>query len=148
MTSFFPLAYLASGKPIPPEADKKIRALMEQDADGYLHEHVAATFHAAHYYRLTGRERRRPSAMVKRTLHDQKADGSWVRNPPARDRHATFDAMFILKQLGGGTEEVEGGDGPGRRSGRCRAATGTAGSATSRAARRTWTRATSRSARW
>jgi prenyltransferase beta subunit len=104
MTSFFPLAYLASGKPIPAEADKKLRALMEQDADGYLHEHVAATFHAAHYYRLTGGETPKADAMVKRTLLDQKADGSWVRNPPARDRHATFDATFILKQLGGGKE--------------------------------------------
>ena len=60
MTSFFPLAYLASGKEIPPEADDKIRALMAQDADGYLNEHIAATFHAAHYYRLTGEKRRRP----------------------------------------------------------------------------------------
>jgi hypothetical protein len=101
MTSFFPLAYLASGKPIPDEADKKLRALMEPEADGYLHEHVAATFHAAHYYRLTDRDTPKAEAMVKRTLLDQKADGSWVRNPPARDRHATFDAVFILRHLGG-----------------------------------------------
>jgi len=107
MTSFFPLAYLASGKPIPPEADKKLRALMEQAADGYLHEHVAATFHAAHYYRLTDRETPKAEAMVKRTLLDQKADGSWVRNPPARDRHATFDATFILKQLDRGKEGTQ-----------------------------------------
>ena len=104
MTSFFPLAYLASGKPIPPEADKKLRALMVQDADGYLHEHVAATFHAAHYYRLTDRDTPKAEAMVKRTLRDQKADGGWVRNPPARDRHATFDAVFILRHLGGGAK--------------------------------------------
>src|SRR5262245_8476330 len=45
MTSFFPLAYLAAGKQIPPEADRKIRALMTQADDGYLHEHVASTFH-------------------------------------------------------------------------------------------------------
>jgi hypothetical protein len=100
MTSFFPLAYLASGEPIPEAADKRLRAIMEQDADGYLHEHVAATFHAAHYYRLTGRETPKAEPMVKRTLLDQKPDGSWVRNPPARDRHATFDACFILMQLG------------------------------------------------
>jgi geranylgeranyl transferase type-2 subunit beta len=100
MTSFYPLAYLASGKPIPEAADKKLRAIMEQDADGYLHEHVAATFHAAHYYRLTGRDTPKAEPMVRRTLLDQKPDGSWVRNPPARDRHATFDACFILKQLG------------------------------------------------
>jgi len=107
MTSFFPLAYLAIGKPIPPEADHKLRTLMEQDADGYLHDHVAATFHAAHYYRLTDHDTPKAEAMVKRTLLDQKPDGSWVRNPPSRDRHATFDATFILKQLGDGKEGTQ-----------------------------------------
>jgi len=106
MTSFFPLAYIGAGKEIPAEADRKIRALMVQDEDGYLHGHIAATFHAAHYYRLTGRETPKADAMVKRTLRDQKADGSWLLNAPARDRHATFDAVFVLKQLGGGREEV------------------------------------------
>ncbi len=101
MTSFFPLAYLASGKAIPAEADKKIKAIMVQDDDGYLHEHVAATFHAAHYYRLIGEEVPKGAAMLKRTLRDQKADGSWMLNAPARDRHATFDAIFIVRQLGG-----------------------------------------------
>jgi len=46
--SFFPLAYLANGTPIPPEADRKIRATMLQGDDGYLNDHIAATFHAAH----------------------------------------------------------------------------------------------------
>lgn len=109
MTSFFPLAYLASGKAIPPQADEKIRALMVQDDDGYLHEHIAATFHAAHYYRLTDRETPKAEAMVRRTLKDQKADGSWMLNAPARDRHATFDAVFVLRQLGGDTEPVRAG---------------------------------------
>ncbi|HKB02842.1 MAG TPA: prenyltransferase/squalene oxidase repeat-containing protein [Gemmataceae bacterium] len=105
MTSFFPLAYLASGKPIPEDADRKIKALMKQDADGYLHEHIAATFHAAHYYRLVGEPTPKAEAMVKRTLKDQKPDGSWMCNPPARDRHATFDAVFVVRQLGDdGTE--------------------------------------------
>jgi prenyltransferase beta subunit len=40
--------------------------------------------------------------MVQRTLRDQHANGSWLLNPPARDRHATFDAVFILWQLGQG----------------------------------------------
>ncbi|HKB05342.1 MAG TPA: prenyltransferase/squalene oxidase repeat-containing protein [Gemmataceae bacterium] len=106
MTSFFPLAYRASGREIPAEADRKIRALMVQDDDGYLHEHIAATFHAAHYYRLTNRPTPKADAMVARTLRDQKADGSWLLNPPARDRHATFDAAFVLRQLGGGRAEV------------------------------------------
>lgn len=109
MTSFFPLAYLASGKAIPPAADEKIRALMVQDEDGYLHEHIAATFHAAHYYRLTDRETPKAEAMVRRTLRDQKADGGWLLNPPARDRHATFDAVFVLRQLGGDTDTVRAG---------------------------------------
>jgi Prenyltransferase and squalene oxidase repeat len=104
-TSFFPLAFLAHGKPIPPEADRKIKALMVQDEDGYLNNHVAATFHAAHYYRLIGAQTPRAERMVARVLRDQKADGSWLLNPPARDRHATFDAVFILHQLGGNRPE-------------------------------------------
>lgn len=100
MTSFFPLAYLAAGKPIPPAADKKIKALMVQDDDGWLHDHVAATFHAAHYYRLIGEDVPKAEAMLRKTLRLQKPDGSWMLNPPARDRHASFDAAFIIRQLG------------------------------------------------
>jgi prenyltransferase beta subunit len=105
MTSFFPLAYLASDKPIPPEADRKIRALMVQTEDGYLHEHIASTFHAAHYYRLLGRPTPKADAIVKRVLRDQKPNGSWLINPPARDRHATFDGVFTLRHLGGDNPE-------------------------------------------
>lgn len=105
MTSFFPLAYLAAGKPIPPEADRKIKALMVQDDDGWLHDHVAATFHAAHYYRLIGEEVPKGEAMLRKTLKLQKPDGSWMLNPPARDRHASFDAAFIVRQLGGDRPE-------------------------------------------
>lgn len=101
-TSFFPLAYLASGEPIPAEADRRIRATMMQAADGYLNNHVAATFHAAHYHRLIGQPVPMATQMVARTLRDQHANGSWLLNPPARDRHATFDAVFILRQLGQG----------------------------------------------
>jgi len=35
----------------------------------------------------------------------QKPDGSWLLNPPARDRHAGFDAVFTLKHLGGDSAE-------------------------------------------
>src|SRR5436309_13845011 len=35
-----------------------------------------------------------------RVLRDQKPDGSWLLNMPSRDRHATFDAVFTLRQLG------------------------------------------------
>jgi geranylgeranyl transferase type-2 subunit beta len=99
-TSFFPLAYEAAGKKFPPEADKKIRALMVQTDDGYLNDHVAATFHAVHYYRLMNAETPKAEAMLARVLRDQKPDGSWLLNPPARDRHATFDACFVIRQLG------------------------------------------------
>jgi hypothetical protein len=99
-TSFFPLAYLAYGKPIPPEADSRIRATMVQAEDGYLHDHIAATFHAAHYHRLVGEPTPKAEHIVARILRDQKADGSWLLNMPSRDRHAGFDAIFTLHQLG------------------------------------------------
>jgi len=100
-TSFFPLAFLAQGQPIPPEADRKIKALMVQAEDGYLHNHIAATFHAAHYYRLIDAPTPKAEPMLARVLREQKSDGSWFLNPPARDRHATFDAVFVIRQLGG-----------------------------------------------
>lgn len=99
-TSFFPLAFLAYGKPIPPDADKKVKALMVQAEDGYLNDHVAATFHAAHYYCLIGEKTPKADKMLARVLRDQKPDGSWLLNPPARDRHATFDATFTIRHLG------------------------------------------------
>jgi hypothetical protein len=100
-TSFFPLAYRACDAPLPPEIDKQIRASMVQDKDGYLNNHVAATFHAAHYYRLVNEPTPMADKIIERTLRDQKPDGSWLRNMPSRDRHATFDAVFTLHQLGG-----------------------------------------------
>lgn len=99
-TSFFPLAYQCYGKPLPPDADRKIRALMTQTDDGYLDDHVASTFHLVHYYRLMGAPTPKADALVARVVRDQKPDGSWLLNPPARDRHATFDAVFCLTQLG------------------------------------------------
>jgi prenyltransferase beta subunit len=99
-TSFFPLAYAACGKPFPPEADRKLRATMTQADDGYLNDHIAATFHAVHYYRLLGAPTPKAGPMLARVLRDQRPDGSWLLNPPARDRHATFDACFVLRQLG------------------------------------------------
>ena len=103
-TSFFPLAYQCYGKSMPADADRKIRALMTQADDGYLDDHVAATFHLVHYYRLMGAATPKADAIVARVLRDQKADGSWLLNPPARDRHAGFDAAFCLTQLGRGPD--------------------------------------------
>lgn len=95
-TSFFPLAYLCAGKPIPEKADAGIRALMVQDDSGYLNNHVAATFHASHYYNLVGEPTPLSELMVMRMVREQKKDGSWMLHAPARDRHATFDAVFTL----------------------------------------------------
>lgn len=106
-TSFFPLAFLAAGKKIPPDIDKKIRAEMPQTEDGYAFNHIAATFHAAHYFRLIGEPTPKAEAMLKRIMHDQKPDGSWLLNPPARDRHATYDAVFCLRQLGKGNPQCK-----------------------------------------
>jgi prenyltransferase beta subunit len=99
-TSFFPLAYRAYGSPFPPDADRKLRATMVQAEDGYLHDHIAATFHAVHYYRLLGEATPKAEAIRTRVLREQKPDGSWLLNEPSRDRHATFDAVFVLRQLG------------------------------------------------
>jgi len=99
-TSFFPLAYLCAGRPIPEQADRAIRALMVQAADGYLNDHVAATFHASHYYSLVGEPTPKAELMVARILRDQNANGGWLLNTPSRDRHATFDAVFTLRHEG------------------------------------------------
>jgi geranylgeranyl transferase type-2 subunit beta len=99
-SSFFPLAYRCAGKRMPADADRKLRSTMIQAEDGYLNDHVAATFHAVHYYHLMGERTPRAEAMLRRVLRDQKPDGSWLLNPPSRDRHAGFDAALIIKQLG------------------------------------------------
>jgi WD40 repeat protein len=104
-TSFFPLAYLCAGQPIPEKADQGIRDLMVQDETGYMNDHVAATFHASHYYSLVGEETPKSQEMVARILRDQKPDGSWLINMPSRDRHATFDAVFTLLHEGGDRED-------------------------------------------
>lgn len=78
---------------------------MDQDETGYTNNHFAATFHASHYYRLLGEATPRSREMVVRVLRDQKSNGSRLLNMPARDRHATFDAIFILVQEGGDAPE-------------------------------------------
>src|SRR5262249_3573575 len=101
-TSFFPLAYLCAGKPIPEQAVRGIRTLMVQDETGYLNDHIAATFHASHYYSLVGEATPKSDAIVARILREQKRDGSWLLNMPSRDRHAIFDAVFTLVHEGHG----------------------------------------------
>jgi geranylgeranyl transferase type-2 subunit beta len=107
-TSFFPLYYQALGKPFPEQYDQALRDLQvrNQQADGYLGDHVAATFHMAHYFRLVGQQTPKAARMVERVLRDQKPDGGWNIKDPDWDVHACFDAVFILRQLGGKSEAV------------------------------------------
>lgn len=101
-TSFFPLFYCALDMPMPHNIDQIMRDYIqkEQKEDGYLQNHVAATFHAAHYYRLIGKPTPKANIMLERVLDDQKEDGSWHLFEPDWDVHACFDALFILRQLG------------------------------------------------
>jgi hypothetical protein len=104
-TSFFPLFYAALGRPYPKEFKGAVLEFMisMQAEDGYLQDHVAATFHMAHYCRLIGVPTPRAEAMVERTLDDQTPEGGWNIKEPDWDVHACFDALFILRQLGTGT---------------------------------------------
>jgi len=105
-TSFFPLFFCALGQKMPGYIDDRMREyiLKEQKEDGYLQDHVAATFHAAHYYRLIGQSTPKTSEMIERVLRDQKDDGSWHLWEPDWDVHACFDALFILRQLADPTD--------------------------------------------
>ena len=107
-TSFFPLFYAALGKPFPGAYDLALRDLQirNQKDDGYLGDHVAASFHMAHYFRLVGQSTPKAAQMVQRVLRDQKPDGGWNIKDPDWDVHACFDAVFILRQLGGNAEAV------------------------------------------
>ena len=101
-TSFFPLFYAAMGRPLPEPYEQALteHLIANQKADGYIQDHVAATFHMAHFFRLIGKPTPRAAEMVARTLHDQKPDGGWNIKDPDWDVHACFDALFILRQLG------------------------------------------------
>ena len=107
-TSFFPLFYAALGKPFPEQYNRALLELQvrNQKDDGYLGDHVAATFHMAHYFRLIGQSTPKAAQMVRRVLRDQKPDGGWNVREPDWDVHACFDAVFILRQLGGKSEAV------------------------------------------
>ncbi len=104
-TSFFPLFYAALDQPFPVEYRRAVLEHMTalQSEDGYLQDHVAATFHMAHFCRLVGVPTPHADAMVARTLRDQTEAGGWNIKEPDWDVHACFDALFILRQLGGGS---------------------------------------------
>jgi prenyltransferase beta subunit len=99
--SFYPLFYAALGRPFPKEYRAPIAQHIAQNqaADGYLGDHVAATFHMVHFFRLMGEPTPRAEAIVKRVLSDQRPDGGWHLKGPDWDVHACFDAVFILRQL-------------------------------------------------
>src|SRR5690348_4887878 len=103
--SFYPLFYAALGAHFPDDHRKAIASWLEshQASDGYLGDHVASTFHLVHFFRLIGRPAPRSSAIVARVLKDQRPNGGWHLKPPDWDVHACFDAVFILRQLGGNT---------------------------------------------
>ncbi len=107
-TSFFPLFYAALDKPFPAEYRAALAEHQErnQKADGYLGDHVAATFHMAHFFRMIGQPTPRAEAMVERVLRDQTAKGGWDIKEPDWDVHSCFDAVFILRQLGGDSAKV------------------------------------------
>lgn len=100
-TSFFALFFSAWDKKMPKYIDNLIREYIvnQQKDDGFLQNHVAATFHAVHYFRLVGQPTPKATKIVNRVLRDQKNDGSWSLHQPDWDVHACFDALFILRQL-------------------------------------------------
>lgn len=99
--SFYPLFYAALGKPFPAEQRTAIaqHIVQNQAEDGYLGDHVAATFHMVHFFRLIGEPTPQADAVVRRVLRDQQPDGSWHLKPHDWDVHSCFDAVFILRQL-------------------------------------------------
>jgi geranylgeranyl transferase type-2 subunit beta len=100
--------YPSLGQPFPAPYNQAFRdrQVRGQAEDGYLGDHVAATFHMAHYFRLVGQPTPKADAMVARVRRGQKSDGGWNIKEPDGDVHACFDAVFILRQLGGKSEEV------------------------------------------
>jgi geranylgeranyl transferase type-2 subunit beta len=55
--------------------------IASQAEAGYLGDHVAATFHMAHYFRLVGEPTPRAGKMVERVLRSQKPDGGFDVRP-------------------------------------------------------------------
>jgi hypothetical protein len=78
-----------------------------QTDDGYIGGHVASTFHMPHSFRLVGVSTPKADRMVARVLRDQKSSGGWDIKEPDWDVHACFDAVFVLRQLGGDDPKVK-----------------------------------------
>jgi prenyltransferase beta subunit len=106
-TSFFPLFYAVLGMDFPSEYRLALERHMtaSQAPDGYLQDHVAATFHLVHFYRLIGQPTPKAEAIVQRVLQDQRPDGGWqLAKDPRWDVHSCFDAVFVLRQIGGNSD--------------------------------------------
>jgi geranylgeranyl transferase type-2 subunit beta len=108
-SSFYPLFYAALGAPFPQRYQTLLKQWMIQNqaADGYVGNYVAATFHMVHFFRLIGEPTPKAANIVQRVLRDQQADGGWQLTTPPSDVHACFDAVFILRQLGNGSEPCQ-----------------------------------------
>jgi prenyltransferase beta subunit len=104
--SFYPLFYAALGTAFPNDFCTALEGhiVQNQAADGYLQDHVAATFHLVHFFRLIGKPTPKATQIVERAFRDQRPDGGWQLKQPDWDVHACFDAVFILRQLGGNFE--------------------------------------------
>jgi len=107
--SFFPLFYATLGVDFPREYRTALenRLIENQALDGYLGDHVAATFHLVHFFRLIGKPTPKAPQILKRVLRDQRPDGGWQLKAPDWDVHSCFDAVFILRQLGGDSEKCQ-----------------------------------------
>jgi len=101
--SFYPLFYASLGAHFPDEYRKAIASWLRshQSPDGYLANLVASTFHLVHFFRLIGQPVPRASAVVDSVIKGQQANGAWHHHPRSWDVHSCFDAVFILRQLGG-----------------------------------------------
>jgi prenyltransferase beta subunit len=77
------------------------RSYLSRYGNGEIGGHVATTFHFVRFARLLGKLVPHAREILARTLALQKRDGSFNRMPDRSwDVHATFDACFIVRQLG------------------------------------------------
>lgn len=100
--SFFPLFYAALGVPFPRAYKLTLKHwLMEnQGPDGFVLHQVPSTFHLVHFFRLIGEPTPKGASIVQEILREQQPDGGWVL-PGTPWAHACFDAVFVLRQIGG-----------------------------------------------
>ena len=109
-TSFFPLLCAALGKPFPRDWRDKLAAAHGAEARPATVTWAITSPRPSTwltFIRLIGEPTPRAEAMVARVLRDQKPDGGWNIKEPDWDVHSCFDAVFILRQLGGNEPKVK-----------------------------------------